>query len=285
METVNLLSERAMLVHMRERMWTGRKKDKEVSQTVTTTYQAEADSGSWWTYLIPKRYISSIETACAKVRREHYKYTLPWMDGGLRILPSAAFTDYSAAIRKAQDEFDLAVESFLEEYPYIQAKAHQRLGQLGKNAQFPSVEELRGKFSIHYEIFPLPNSADFRVDLGADEVEHIKKGVEKSINTRIEKAMTDLWQRFSQLVEKMEDTLKDSDKNFRVSLIDNLKEFTQTAKKYNITNDPKLDEIVDEVREKLTNLNPDDMRYDLSKRREAATAAKSLLDKMSGYIQ
>ena len=277
------LSQKAMLTQLSFSVWTGRVKDNEVSSEVTTRKNADKDSGTWWTYLIPRSAMRNINTAYGKCKATHNRYTLPWRDGGYRILPTAMFMKYSKAMREAKANFDEAVEQFIKDYPYYRTNAHKRLGKLLDHKSLPTVAEVRGRFGVHQEIFPLPSSADFRVDLAEEDVKEIRKEMKASIDVTIQKAMSSIWQQLIELVEKIEVTLHKPDKSFKNSLIKNLANFCELIPELNLTDDTELEEIRKEVVKKLTNLKPDTLRDNKRARKAGCNASKDLLKKMKAF--
>ena len=84
-----------MLVELQISQWTGRKKDKRASATVTT--QNYADKG---TAAVNKKLLGhceeldAIHKFTANARNIHYSMTMPWSDTGMRLLPTAQYFAY-----------------------------------------------------------------------------------------------------------------------------------------------------------------------------------------------
>ena len=284
MKTKKRLSQKAMLVNFQISGWTGRVKDKAVSREITVSKKAEQDSGAWWTYLVPRSVLKELENSRNKARNMHYALTLPWQDGGCRILPSAMFLDYTKAIREVTEDYDRVVQNFLNIYPTLVAESKKRLGDLAINKTYPSVESISNKFKCHQSIFPLPDVKDFRVDLSEDDADTIRKQVEDSITATTQKAMQSVWDKFTDLVDKIESTLKQPKKVFRDTLISNLSDFCELLPKMNLTDDDNLETIRKEVVDKLADLKPNDLRESKKDRTAAVKAAKEVLKKMKGYV-
>ena len=272
-----------MLTQLSFSVWTGRTQDNRVSKEVTVSKNAERDGGIWWTALIPKRSLRNINTAYNKCKATHNRLTLPWRDGGDRILPTAMFLEYSKAMREVKTEFDEAVNEFLEGYPDIVKNARKRLGKLLDNKRLPTAAEVKRKFGVHQEIYPLPDIADFRVNLSKEDVAEIRKQMKTSIDDTIEKAMTGIWQQLAELIGKIEKTLKEPKKVFRDSLISNLKEFCELIPKLNLTDDSKLEDFRKEAVKELVNLRPDNLREIKPERAVGAKTARDMLKKMKDY--
>ena len=272
-----------MLVHLKISLWTGRTKDKKVSSEVCVVKESDSDAGAWWTYLIPKNDFCKVQQTGFQCRLRHHQLTLPWMDGGLRILPADMFMKYTEEMRKVVSDYEEAVNDFLKEYPTIVARAKKRLGKLLEGKQLPSASEIKPKFAVHQDILPIPRASDFRCQLNSDEVEDIRRNIATSIETMTEKAMTNLWEQFASLVEKVEKTMKEPKKVFRDSLITNLKDFCELIPKMNLTNDNNLEELRKMAAEKLAELKPLDLRESKKDRKKAHKSAKEIMEKIKDY--
>ena len=108
------LSEKAMLVTLSISQWTARKKDKRATSEIHARYSADDKSGQYNKALIAKDRLEQIQKTATAAREEHYKLTLPWLDTGARILPSAMFDKYSQTMRDHRTKFDQAVRDFLD---------------------------------------------------------------------------------------------------------------------------------------------------------------------------
>lgn len=277
------LSEKAMLVSLNFSFWTGKTKDSKVTDEVIVTKKSARDAGAWLTNLVSKHDLRNIESARGKIRETHYKYSLPWMDGGLRILPSAMFMKYSEEMRKAIAEHEKALAMFLREYPTIVGHAKKRLGDLLNGKHLPDVSEIRRKFAIRQDILPIPSVGDFRCELSSSQADAIRKKVAESIESMTERAVANIWEQFTMLIEKIEKTMKEPEKIFRDTLISNLKDFCELIPKMNLTNDDRLESLRKEAIAKLAELKPIDLRESKADRKKAHKSAKEILAKMKGY--
>lgn len=283
--THNRLSERAMLVHLRTSMWTGRSKDERVISNVCHTFQAEEDAGDWFTDLVPRAALQPVNLARMRCRHVYFKYILPWMDGGLRILPAVMYLKYKEEMRKAVMEYEAAVETFLKKYPTLIAQAQKRLGHLLDGRHLPTVAEIRYKFTIQESVLPMPEATDFRAQIGQDEIDEVRTQVTESIQNHTGQAMTELWNNLQTLVQKVAGTLKEPDKTFRDSLIGNLRDFCDTLPHYNLVGDTRLEEIRQETIKQIAELDPDELRQDHKVRKVASRRAQRLADKMNSIME
>lgn len=279
-----MLRDDAMIVRLSISQWTARKFDKSVTKRVASDYSVDDTVGRYNKVLIAKEAIQSVTRAASAARAFHYENTLPWDDGGGRILPSENFNTYSKEMRKLKDQFDQAVREFLGNYDEYREAARSKLGGMFNPADYPGSSEIAGKFQFSTDIEPVPNSGDFRVNIQSKEAANIKKQLDQRVEERVQEATKDLYVRLNTVVGRLADKLADKDAIFRDSLIDNIAELVNLLPKLNVAADPNLESLRKETKKKLGALEPDTLRKDVVARDKAVDDAKAILDKMSAYI-
>lgn len=280
---IGSLSEKAMLVDLKISVWTARRFDKTATSDVHTKNNAADDAGRYNKLLVPKSALSGITKRVTAIRTFHYKHTMPWDDRGYRILASAMYFEYTASIQALIEDFNRAVDEFCINYPSYIDGAQLVLGRLWKEEDYPHVSDIRGKFGVKVDINPMPNGEDFRVNLSDEAALAIKKDIEARKQEYVEKAMSDLWNRLHDVVQKMAVTLKDPDREFKKSLLGNIRDLVKILPDMNIAGDPQLEDMTREIESTLLDVEPTDLRVDLKTRAEKADMAQKVLDKMAGY--
>jgi len=280
-----MLREEAMIVRLGISNWTARKFDKGVTQRVASEYAVDAEVGRYNKVLIAKESIQEVTQAVSAARTFHYENTLPWDDGGGRILPSKNFETYSKAMRKLKVSFDEAVRNFLDNYDEYREEARRRLNGMFRDSDYPGPREIKRKFDFTTDIEPVPNHKDFRVTLGDKDIKRIQAQLEKRVAERVATATKDLYIRLGEVVSKFAEKLADKDAIFRDSLVENIVGLVNLIPKLNVTNDPELEKLRKETERKICALGPDALRKDEAARSTAAKDANAILDKMSGYIK
>jgi hypothetical protein len=132
-----MLQDKAMLCNLRLSCWTGEKSDSMLGREVSSRKKAENGSVTAVVRMIPQHHLKPIRAIDAKIRAAHHHHTLPWLDDGARILPTAAFFDHSNAISGLLQEREVAVETFLRHYPTIREDARIHLGELYTDDMWP----------------------------------------------------------------------------------------------------------------------------------------------------
>lgn len=279
------LSERAMNVTLHLRMWGGKRIDPKTTQDVLSERKAAPDAGRFEKYLVPPKALQGPAQARTRARARHYAMSLPWGDEGLRIIPSTIFFDYSKAMNEEHSNCDQADAEFFERYPDILAGAMQRLGPaLYKEAEFPTLDSIRDKFSFEMVLQPVPNKDDFRVTVGRDVEERIRRHIELTVGQRFQDAQKDLYGRVLETVTHFATTMRNEDKIFRDSTIAKLGDIARTAPKLALAPDPQLEELCYDIARITDGITAQDIRGNNTLRRTVATQAEQALAKLESAM-
>lgn len=278
-----MLQQKAMLVNLNISQWTASKKDKAVSLAVQQQHKANEKKAGWFNKrLIDPTALEPISKIEGRIREFHYKLTLPWGDNGDRILPAKVYMDYVDGLRKFRTEFDDAVDTFVNKYPLLVQEARVMLGTMYDPGDYPDISNIRHRFDLKTTFAPVPDAEDFRVNVGADEIEEIKKSITAGVADRQRAAIKECWGRVRDVVERIQERLATPDAIFRDSLIENAKSLMELLPKLNITEDPELEAVRRDVMDHLI-IEPEELRRSLKTRQATANKAQEILDKMNGW--
>ncbi|MFA6691550.1 MAG: DUF3150 domain-containing protein [Saccharofermentanales bacterium] len=279
------LRKKAFLTDLRVSMWTARKYDRDVSLDVEAQYNAK-DAGRYNKLLVPKEEINVLQKIAQRARAYQYKHTLPWEDGGYRIMLKSFYDEYMREMAKFKEEYYDAVCQFLERYPLMREQAVEMLGDMYSLRDYPSESALKKKFDFSVSITPIPDSADSDLRAGMGEV--VAREIETNISDRIQAAtdaaMRNLAMRIFDTVNAMVDRLSAIDAKFKNSLIGNVRDLCDVFPHLNVAGDPKLNDLIEEVRYKLATQDPETLRNDADTRYRAANEARTILDKVREYL-
>lgn len=250
-----MIQNSAMLVDLNISVWTGRKMDKKVSDEIDAAKNTKARGGNYHKKLLAgTQRLDDLQKLVGTIRTWHYAQTLPWSDGGSRLLPMKNFFDYKATLNDYASQYDEAVQKFLGEYPTLVSAAAFQLGDLFDSQEYPSVNKLEDKFRFKYVFLPVPEVGDFRIDVNEASKTELQTQYQSFYEDRLNDAMGDIWERLHDCVKHMSDKLANADvpretkegqnytKLFRDSLVTNANELCELLTKLNVTNDPKLEQ-------------------------------------------
>lgn len=290
---MSTLSERAMLATLHAGSWGGSMADKEVTEEVNASYKAEKDAGRYSKQLIARKFLTHVSSKVGLAQRTHKILTLPWEDGGTRILSTSGYFGYVEAMRLQRLTIEAAAKGFVADFPTYVAEAQTRLGTMFNPDDYPDAESVRKKFYIDVEIKPVPEAADFRAKLSDASVKAIVKDIEKRSAQRLEQAMNDVFLRVADVTGKMVERLrsyepsKEGEKSsgrFRDSLVTNIKELADLLPGLNITADPRLDQLQQQLLDDLVEHSPEVLRSDAKVRKRVSDKAERILKKVNSFL-
>jgi hypothetical protein len=267
-----MFNQSAVLVRLNISTWTGRKLDKRVSDEIDLSKNTKTRAGNYNKHLLAgSKELDQIQKVATAVRTWNYEQTLPWSNGGDRLLPFKNFFEYKQTLAMFEKQFESAVEAFLVNYDTLVSASAFQLGDLFDRSEYPPASELRHKFKFSYDFDPLPKSGDFRIDANEEVKQELEEQYEKAFNDRLNGAMKDVWDRLHNALTHMSEKLSDKQRTlkngettntqiFRDSLINNAVELCGLLTKLNVTDDPKLEQARQKLEGAIVNVNADTVR-------------------------
>ena len=273
-----MIQQKAMLARLSISQWTARKHDKSVSGEIERAHAAH-DAGRYNKLLVNKTLLDPIAKLASEVRKYHYASTLPWNDGGDRLLPSILFMPYMDKIRAYRQEFTVKVRDLIAAYPAEVQTARNRLGTMYDAGDYPDVSELTSRFDISIEFVPVPTANDFRVDVTQEAADEIRAQITESVTARQSEAVKDCYRRVREVMSKISERLNVEDAVFKDSLIENARALMSVLPGLNITDDPVLTALHAEIND-FIDVDAHTLRNNSKVRKETADAADAVLAKL-----
>jgi len=277
------ISSSSILVELNISVWTANKLDKRITNDVLLSNGAtNADAGQFRKNLMSGSTLrKDIADFAASCRLWHNMMTLPWADRGPRLLPTSLFFDYKTELNKRKARFDHMVAHFEREYPQLCADAPMHLGALYNPDDYPSVEEMRGKFGFRTVFTPLPEAGDFRLDIANEDLELMKQQYETAINERVNEAMRSQWDKLhdmlSRMSEKLEEPEGEDKRRWHDTFLTNAQDMCAMLNHLNVTKDPKLDEARRKLELAIKGVDIDDIKEDVTCREDVKTKLDAIL--------
>jgi hypothetical protein len=250
---ITSLSTSCVLVSIESHVWNATVQDREISEEVTSAKRADKDAGKFVKNLLAK----NIEhKAVLNYRQTIYNWmqrcTYDWA-GSQRLLPVANLTRFHTEYRDHVQKFNDLVDDFLDKYPSIVSNMAFVQGTMFNRSEYPDVSELRHKFSIDLIQSEVP-TGDFRCAISQDLAEDMSKHYERQARRLVEDILS---KQTNQLVDIMKsishccetETVIDDKGEVKIrrrklydSTLDRARELCETFKKFNLTEDPRLEE-------------------------------------------
>ena len=275
MENVNApsITSSAMVVQVTISCWTGRKKDKSASATVTSQNYADKGTASVNKKLLGNcDELTAIQKFVANARNTNYDATMPWSDLGQRLLTMPVYFKHHPLLTGLQTEFYRMSDTFCNNYTWEISRAQARLGDLFRREDYPTEESIRSKFSFTISYIPLPDAGDFRIDIGNEQQQVLKDHYSEYYSKQLASAMDDVWQRtykaLSNMSERLDYSGNDKKKIFRDTLVDNVIDMVELLTVCNVTGDGKMTRMANKLEDALRGVTPDGLRQSESLRVE-----------------
>lgn len=277
-----MLQTESLIVILNISQWTARKHDKKITDEVKESHNASEDAGRYNKLLISKVHMEDIAKVSSRARAFHYENTLPWGDNNERLLPTKNYMKYIGEMSVMKSEFDHAVSMFFKNYDAVIDEARVRLNGMFRESDYPSKNEIQDKFAFITTFMPVPTS-DIRVSLENDEVDSIRKSVESEIATRLNSAISNIWDRVKDQLVKVKDRMSSENNIFRDSLFENIREITELIPSLNVTNDSNINEVCEKMKSLI--YDPEMVRNDANLRKEVLNETDKILDTFTNFFK
>lgn len=291
---------KAMLVHLEMHAWTAHRLDRAATRTTTRAYQAdERESGGFNKRLLPRNALQEIQAKQREARKLHYHHTLPWDDAGgskrmaaPRLLTSRNYKPYTDAMDQVVLDHSNLVPVLVDHYDDYRSQQRATLGGMYNPADYPTKASLRERFQVAYRIQPVPAGHHFLAELNGD-VDRVRAQIDADKAHRLAEASKALYRRIGDALTHMRERLgegRDGQPNvFRDTLFENMKELIDVAPRLNVFEDPTVDALCAEIKDKITWVEPERVRptsahFDPNLRDHVKRNTEDLLTQFAGYF-
>lgn len=275
-----------VLVNITLSVWSGRKLDKQVSEEVDVSKSTKTRAGNYHKNLFAGAVeLDAVRKVAGKIRNWHSVMTLPWSDGGDRLLPMKNFLAFKQQLGVLEQEFRDAKQVFCDKYTALISAQAFTMGALFDRLEYPDVKDIAAKFDLRYTFSPIPETGDWRVDADAEDKRELEAQYEKAYSDRLGTIQKDLWGRLhgclTHMADRLADTPEGERKVFRDSVLGNAVELCSLLSDLNITNDPKLEEARKALESAVCGMDIKDLRESEGARHEIRSQVDDILKKFS----
>ena len=276
------LTNRALLVTLNISQWTARKLDRKESAAVNAKHGTIVDAARVNKSLLPlNNELDRVHKMTSAIRNEYYQLSLPWMEG-MQIIKSEGYLSFAQRMSERKRDWQKAVERFLSTYATSVDDAKHLLGTLFDEQDYPSVDTLRSKFRMDIGFYPMPDAEDWRVDMADDQMNTLRERLREDVTEKVSQAMQAAWQRVHDVVKRIHTQTSNPKGKIYDSLVGSAMELCAILPSLNITNDPKLEAIRQEIEGSFARTDAEDIRNHAEVREEVADQMADILAKMGG---
>lgn len=276
------LIEKTILVSLAITQWSGRKFDRQITEEVNEKHNS-TDAGRFNKLLIATKHFQAISKIVTQARDFHYKNTLPWGDDGYRLLAATNYFEFTTKIDEYKQRFSIAVTDFCDRYPEMIKEAQVSLNELFNESEYPQKSDLMYKFTMNTKFTPVPEAADLRIDLNAEDVKYLRDEIARDVNEKFADAQRDIFNRVVEQLKYMHSRLADKKAIFRDTLFSNVAELADLLPKLNVAGDERIMFICEALKE--LDANPNTIRKNVKARSNKADEVKAVLDRVGEFMQ
>ena len=257
---VPTLRNKAITVRVKRSMYTPTKYDK------GATAAAEAAIGAHKAGKYTKKLLRGCKELrdCQHAFQDVYTYatqnTLPWMDEGVRVLPNANYIEFAAELGRLRSNAMAKVEALYRVWDSEIVKDKGYLGGMWDLTDYPTKEEMRQKWDIKVMFAPVATAEDFRIDMDEDDKEALNNAINDVEKGATGYLMKEILAPVMAMAEKLAVPIGSEGAIFRDTLVHNVKDVCKRAKKLNINNDARIDEIIKDIEDALVSITPQTLR-------------------------
>lgn len=244
--TIKTLAEKALIVRIHISAFNGIVQDRAVTDKTNNSLGVTGKRGSYTKKILAGDHMNAIQSAQQKLRLYIKANSLPWLDGGYRLIKSLDFITIKMKIDELQAEFDKAVKDFIDNLTVIQNKDVTELGTAYDANDYISAQDMVNKFGVRLIVEKIADN-DFR-NSGWDAkiIEEMQKNsiaeMEQRLNNGKLEKLTELREALVHFNERLDIG------KFKQGSIDNIIESLDSIKNLNISEDAELDKLCDDIK-------------------------------------
>jgi hypothetical protein len=246
-------TEQMLLVNVHVKLWGAERTDREQSQRLMKHVKANPEAGKVVKSLVDHaKYIKPLEKFRTSFKSMLYELTMPW-SYGVRVVSVEGYEILKERFEKYSMLFGAAIEHFIDSQ-YDEAKEEaaieiEGLGEMFKEGDYPTKEQLRSKFTAELIILPISTQITMAVPEGLKE--EIEATVKKDYEARTTEALNKLVNKIDKALSDFAHKIPEAPAKWRDSTVQNLKDILEIAPALNVTGDERITKVVDTARVRL----------------------------------
>lgn len=221
--------------------------------------------------------------------------TVPWAKG-VDMVNAMEYTSIGAKLRGLIATAEAAVDDLLNNLePEIAADMNYRhscaastgKGHIVSRTDYPTVEEMRAKYSIDVQFSPVPKPNDFdpRHGVSEDDIASLQRQLDDAATNGGKHVIKQMLDPMEKAVVNLSTPVEDV-KKFYNSIVTNMVDVADRMRRANISDDPEVSQRIHELTTLSTGLNrnTDVLRHSHTARSAAVNDISSLMSRMQGLV-
>lgn len=268
---ITSLATAGVLVSVEVNVWSATKQDREISHEVTTAKKADDNAGRFVKNLLAD---NQLHKDLLNYRQTIYNWmkrrTFGW-NKSQDYLPAVALPRFMEEYHQHEQTFRDKLELFLSEYNTIVSNMAFKQGQMFNRADYPTVDEVRGKFGIRLYRYEVP-LGDFRCQISQDLAEEMNTHYSKQAEEIVKSILQDQKDRLIDVMQSLthccgydeykgkDGEIKQKRRKIYEGTLEKAKEYCADFRGFNLTGDNELLQVVDQLGIALRGVDADSLR-------------------------
>ena len=186
----------------------------------------------------------------------HIKATLPFGDDSSRLLPNAAYFDYTSTMGGYISKLDnLKVQILAQWTNLVYADIHGRNWRLAgqgkpqtaKVEDYPTAQQMEYRLYVNWYPEPVSTSGDFRFSLPQEMLERVDQQLEALVAEAGKELYVRMLRPVSAFVEKLNKFTGDKGQRWHDSFVDNLNALSKELPHLNVNDDPQVTALLGQI--------------------------------------
>tara|TARA_R100000995_G_scaffold26569_1_gene11598 strand:+ start:567 stop:1442 length:876 start_codon:yes stop_codon:yes gene_type:complete len=285
------LREKCILVRLRVKEFPNKKNDPALTRKLANLVKADPNALESKKTLLDCPAIKDLAKIKGDTRNNIVNRLGSVWEVGERIMANALMDQLEYEYAIAKQAWDDAKDSLRDQAEAAIERAKRRLGDAFNPDDYPSVEEIVGRFTMKLTYRRVPETEDFRIDnLSHDRNEKLRVDIQTDVDDCISDAMKSVEDRLVDTVSHLGEVCAKYGHDpkgkvigrFKDSTVEKVTELAKLLPHLNITDDPRIAKAATELKAKLSNITPDKIKNSLGERERIVADTKSILDNLGG---
>lgn len=267
-------------------MIAGSKRDAIITKEVTDSKQAGADAGTWSNKIFPsstcqrRNTFTELRRHLGQMRQFHYENTYIYEEEMWRILPEKRIDPYKQIVEVDGKARALELlENFINDLPNLIDLARLARGTAFHESDYPTVEQIRAKFSYSVSYRPMPSSAGLdpvRFEAAINEINALHA-------RRLQEANQTLIERFLKPFENLAEQLAEPGHRKLKPVMESIAEFVDLVPSLDMSGNQELQALALQVKQQFASITPDMIRKDEEVQKFVGNTASTVIAALQGF--
>lgn len=248
----------AILVALHIQRFSNRCEDRVITNNVNATFGIKQRGRYIKEELLDNQAVCRLNSLATAARNYLKRNTLPWQDGGMRILSTSRMLEVLGALQSYKEEDEALVKELDRDYEMWIDRARQNFGQRFSLDDYPV--NIRDMYKFQVRTFPVGDIADIRLNVSNEEKEKLRASMEESLRASMKDATIECLKRIKERCKKILEILGSPLPNFKDATIESASEVIANIVDLDVTKSSKIKYVGDLTASFMNGLIPEAIR-------------------------